>query len=200
MQTEKIRRYVIAFWMVVVGLWSSVAWADGAAAGTVCAVPDALVGLKDLSKIKNSDDHTSPDAIAIKYEKAIGKHKVGDIDFTKSGNCAFHRWAWNKFLWLVQPDPAKADGSLRFENMSLTVGSSGFKIRDIKDDGQEGFQQDDPGRSILVDQADQPVYYAKHINAEFQQALRSITLEDLKKDPKTLFDNPPAVGKQGPWK
>lgn len=98
-------------------------------------------------------------------------------------NCNFHQWAWQEFLWLMQPSESGGQANFlgfaypqdlfvaapapypgRGQGSSLT-----FLPRDVKDD--EAFDAESihqaGGGGVLIDQAGQPVYYAIHINDEW---------------------------------
>ncbi len=115
--------------------------------------------------------------------------------FDGETNCAFHRWAWQMFLWAMQD----VDGKPRFLNFSTPYELLGIESRDsllprITKSMQprsldEYLQAGTEG--ILVDQAGNPVYYSQYLNQDFVDFVKKNNLTDPKSfqkiDPKTTF-------------
>jgi hypothetical protein len=110
------------------------------------------------------------------------------VNFPVSSNCDFHQWAWQEFLWLMQPSaqspalvnlltfadprdlfvsspPPYPGRSLGGPNQGLRI----MGIRDRKDDDLINVDRVSQAGSldVLVDQDSQIVYYAVHLDSTF---------------------------------
>ncbi len=104
-------------------------------------------------------------------------------------NCNFHRWAWQEFMWLMQPSGGGGQANfLGFADpVDLFVATPPpypgratsepltFRLRDVKDDESvdaESIAQAGGG-GVLIDQAGQPVFYAIAIDSTWYNFART---------------------------
>jgi hypothetical protein len=104
-------------------------------------------------------------------------------------NCNFHLWAWQEFMWLMQP--SSGGGPANFlgfaDPVDLFVANPlpypgratseplTFRLRDVKDDetvDAESIAQAGGG-GVLIDQAGQPVFYAIAVDSTWYNFART---------------------------
>ncbi|UTH75174.1 hypothetical protein [Chromobacterium sp. IIBBL 290-4] len=98
------------------------------------------------------------------------------------GNCAFHQWSWQMFLWLTQPVPDTAHQGqslprfLTFPNPSIlrheSTADSFLPALNLKDDRPlDEYLQAGPD-GMLIDQNGRLVYYSMYLNDVFAQFVK----------------------------
>lgn len=104
-----------------------------------------------------------------------------------AGNCEFHLWSWQTFLWLMEPD--NRSGQLRFETFAspdtlapdtapdITPGAllPGLNLRGLRAFG--GSQAGPDG--VLVDRNGRIAYYSIHINDVFRHFVAENALDTV---------------------
>jgi hypothetical protein len=124
-----------------------------------------------------------------------------DAAFESTGNCVFHQWSWQMFLWLTQD----VDGKPRFVGFQSPQSLLGLKQRQflprmskspLPESLDEYLQAGTDG--IMVDLQGRAVYYSQYINDTFADFMTSHDLTDPAKvqalDPNTAF---PISGTRG---